>query len=287
MTTDHAVTRLVAPNPGPFTHEGTNTYVVGRATLSIIDPGPDDPGHLATILAHAKGRPITHILITHAHRDHVDGLARLKEATGATTVGFGRAHTHAPADRALDRPTGADFVDADFVPDLTLADGATLITADAMFEAIHTPGHAPDHLCFALAGTPLLFSGDHVMGWSTSVIAPPEGNMGDYLRALERLLTRSETTYLPGHGDRIDEAARTVRAYLIHRQMREQSVLDAIRGGAVTIPEITGLVYSGIADRLLSAARLSVQAHVELLSQKGLLTYETPLTAHRRLALAS
>lgn len=271
------IVQLTAGNAGPFTGRGTNTYLIGGASLGVIDPGPDDAAHTAAILSAARGRPITHILLTHAHRDHVDGLAALRQATGAATVGFGRApSTGAELEDASRSPSGGDFVDRLFVPDLRLADGAAIEVGGVTLEAVHTPGHAPDHLCFAvMSDLPMLFSGDHVMGWSTSVIAPPEGHMGDYLRSLERLLRRPETLYLPGHGDAIRDGPRTARAYLLHRQMREQAVLTAVREGAASLPEITAIVYAGIAPNLLNAARLSVQAHVELLVEKQLVQFES------------
>ncbi len=271
------VIRLTASNSGPFTGSGTNTYLLtfGASTV-VIDPGPADESHTRAILAAAP-LPISHILLTHAHRDHSDGIASLKEGTGAVTAGFGRNRAHASVHSAETSPSGGDFADRGFVPEIKLADGDLLRAGNLEIQAIHTPGHAPDHLCFAIPGTPVLFSGDHVMGWSTSVIAPPEGNMGLYLSSLEKLLARPETRYLPGHGDLIEDASRTVRAYLIHRQMRERAVLDCICAGAATIQSITDKVYAGLAPALSNAARLSVIAHAELLAEKGLVSFGTPL----------
>jgi glyoxylase-like metal-dependent hydrolase (beta-lactamase superfamily II) len=276
---------LTAGNVGPFTGNGTNTYLVGGERLAVIDPGPEDNAHLAAILAAARGRAITHILLTHAHRDHADGISALKAATGAVTVGFGRSATVAAiAGKADSSPSGGDFIDWSFVPEVRARHGDRLEAGDVVFEAVYTPGHAPDHMCFALEGQmPVLFSGDHVMGWSTSVIAPPEGRMGDYLRSLELLLTRGERRYLPGHGEAIPDGQRTARAYLLHRQMREQAVLGAIRDGLGTIPAITERVYEGIGAQLLNAARLSVQAHVELLAEKGTIAFEGPLMLAERI----
>jgi glyoxylase-like metal-dependent hydrolase (beta-lactamase superfamily II) len=288
MLLPHAITRLTANNAGPFTNNGTNTYLVGQSTLAVIDPGPRDEAHTQAIIAAAAGRPITHILLTHAHRDHVDGLACLKRLTGAATYGAGREDRERPTvSNRADSPSGSDYADWDFAPDTTMAHGDVIALGDVSLEALHTPGHAPDHLCFALRGTPVLFSGDHVMGWSTSVIAPPEGHMGQYMRSLEALLDRAETHYLPGHGDPLTDGRRTARTYLIHRQMREKAILAAIKDGATTIPAIAAIVYSGIAPPLLNAARLSVQAHVAHLSEKGHLTYSYPLTPDRLLALSS
>ncbi len=267
------IIRLVAGNAGPFTGDGTNTYLLGTRTLAVVDPGPDKPAHVSAILQAARGRPISHIVLTHRHRDHADAIPRLKAATGARTLAF----EHAPASAAEQTATrstltGGDFVAWEFVPDEVLVDGQRFMAGDVELEAVHTPGHAPDHLCFALAGAqPMLFSGDHVMGWSTSVIAPPEGHMGRYLTSLERVLARPEARYLPGHGPEIADGPRTARAYLIHRRMRETAVLDAIKGGARSIHAVTEVVYAGLAAHLMTAARLSVQAHVDLLAERGLL----------------
>jgi len=280
-------TCLTAPNPGPFTGTGTNTYLVGQRTLAVIDPGPADAAHTQAILTAAGTRPITHILLTHAHRDHVDGLTALQAATGARTASFSRhAATRARTGTLSDSPSGGDFVDWSFIPDRHLEHGSIVEIDGLTLEAIHTPGHAPDHLCFALDGPqPVLFSGDHVMGWSTSVIAPPEGNMGAYLQSLETLLTRAERIYLPGHGPAIADGPRTARAYLLHRQMREQAILHAIHTGLATVASITGKVYDGLAADLVNAARLSVQAHLELLASKRLISFDGPLSHAERIVL--
>lgn len=263
----HGIARLVANNPGPFTFKGTNTYLVGTDTLAVIDPGPDDEDHLAAILAAARGRPITHILITHTHRDHVDGYAALQAATGAITVGYGGVM---PTRGTLaDSPSGSEFVDLDFTPDLHAETGTVIEGADWRLTALHTPGHAPDHLCFTLDGSPALFCGDHVMAWNTTVVAPPEGRMADYLASLQLLLDRREQLYLPGHGGRIEDGVRMSKAYLLHRRWREQAILGAIRAGHATIPQIVALVYQGLDDKLVKAASLSVLAHVEHLIERG------------------
>ena len=280
------VVRVTAKNGGPFTGNGTNTYVAGTGKARVvIDPGPLDPAHRAAVIAAAAGHPISHILVTHAHRDHVDGLAALKAATGAIVYGFGRQPRVSGARHVSSQsPSGGDFVDDDLVLDRILRDGDVVTAPGVELTAVHTPGHAPDHLCFALAGSSILFSGDHVMGWSTSVIAPPEGNMAAYLASLEKLLALPPATYFPGHGDEIADGVRTARAYLVHRQMREQAVLDVIRRGGASVQSVTGAVYAGIAATLFDAARLSVIAHVELLAEKGLVTASGPLAAETQLA---
>jgi glyoxylase-like metal-dependent hydrolase (beta-lactamase superfamily II) len=271
------VVRIVAGNAGPFTFKGTNTYIVGSTSLAVIDPGPDDDAHRAAILKAAGARPITHIFSTHAHRDHVDGIAALKAATGALVAAF-------PRDPAASRialehsPSGSFFVNYDIEPDIALAGGDTVEGKDWALTAIHTPGHAPDHLCFALEGRALVFSGDHVMAWNTSVVAPPEGRMADYVASLEILLDRTDTAFLPGHGGRLYEPQRTVRAYLLHRRWREQAVLKAVKGGASTIRGIVPEVYQGLSPQLIPAATLSVQAHVEHLIEKGLVSSASPLS---------
>ena len=269
------VRRLVANNPSPFTYKGTNTYILGQGDdLAVIDPGPDDDAHFdATMMAIGKKRVAT-VIITHTHRDHTDGMPRLLAATGAKTCGFGR--TARARGTTKTSPSGSEFVDVDFKPDIVLADGAGLQGDGFALTALHTPGHAPDHLCFALEGTPLLFSGDHVMSWNTSIVAPPEGNMGAYMRSLDKLLPRTDEVYLPGHGGRLYQPQRVVKAFIIHRRMREQSILECIRDGQATIAEIMPIVYRGLDPRLAGAASLSVAAHVEHLIEAGLVTSTGP-----------
>ncbi len=279
------VVRIVANNPTPFTFKGTNTYLVGTGSLALIDPGPDHPDHLAAILKAVAGRPITHVLITHTHRDHTDGMPALLAATGAKTVGFGRRARTRGSKRTS--PSGGEFVDKDFVPDIPLADGERLEGNGWAFSSVHTPGHAPDHLCFALEGTDILFSGDHVMGWNTSVVAPPEGNMGAYIRSLERLTHRDDGVYFPGHGGQVQEPARLVKAYLLHRRMREQAIFECIRNGTDTARAIVPVVYKGLDPKLLNAASLSVLAHVEHLMERGLVRCDAPLSPDRVLSPSS
>ena len=279
------VVRIVANNPGHFTFKGTNTYIVDQgAELALIDPGPDDPAHLKAILAAIAQRRLSHILITHTHRDHTDGLAALVAATGAKTAGFGRRALQRGSKRTS--PSGGEYVDRDFMPDVSLAHGGRLAGNGWAFTAVHTPGHAPDHLCFELEGTTILFSGDHVMGWNTSVVAPPEGNMADYLRSLELLGERTDRVYFPGHGGQVDEPRRLVKAFLLHRRMREQAILDCIRSGTNTVRAIVPVVYRDLNPKLLNAAALSVLAHVEHLISRGLVRCDSPLSADRALSAA-
>ena len=243
------VRRIVANNPSPFTFKGTNTYLIGTESLAVIDPGPDDPAHLASILAAAGARPIAYIVITHTHRDHTAGMPALLAKTGARTAGYG--HRGAPRGSRRTSPSGSEYVERDFVPDVRLQDGDRLAGEGWALTAVHTPGHAPDHLCLALAGSRILLSGDHVMGWNTSVVAPPEGNM---------------------------------RAYLLHRRLREQAILDCIKSGIGSVRDIVPVIYRGLDPKLLNAASLSVLAHVEHLVERGLVTCGSPPSFDRDLS---
>lgn len=279
------VVRIVANNPSPFTFRGTNSYLIGTTSLALIDPGPADAAHLDAILKAAGGRPITHILITHTHRDHVEGLPAAIQATRAKTAGFGPYMITSVV--MSDKPGGeaANRTKAAFVPDVRLGHGDRLKGDGWAVTSVHTPGHLPDHLCFALDGTGALFSGDHVMGWNTSIVAPPEGRMGDYNRSLEVLMARREdTVYFPGHGGRIEQPQRMVKAFLLHRRMRENAIHDAIVGGAHSIDLVVAKVYQGLDPRLIPAAALSVLAHVEHLIERGLVRPCQPLSLASALA---
>lgn len=273
------VRRIVANNPGPFTFKGTNTYIVGRGNVAVIDPGPDDPDHIDAILQAVKGERISHILITHTHRDHTDGIAPLKEHTDAPVLAFGETGKERGAQTTS--PSGKAFVDLGLAPDEILHHGDEVKGDGWTLDAIHTPGHAPDHLCFALAGQRLVFSGDHVMGWNTTVVAPPEGNMGDYMNALERLLERNDKVFFPGHGGRVETPQRAVRAYLMHRKMRESAIYGCLENGDTFIPQIVSRIYSGLNAELEGAAALSVLAHLEHLVDRGRVQCEErPLAIH-------
>ncbi|HRD77435.1 MAG TPA: MBL fold metallo-hydrolase [Hyphomicrobiaceae bacterium] len=261
------IVRLVANNPGPFTFKGTNTYLVGTGhSVMLIDPGPEDDAHFNAIMAALGPRKLSHIVVTHTHRDHIDGLPRLAKATGAPVAAYGRTATATPGAKS---PSGGEAFNGSFTPDIVLRDGDLVSGDGSALKCIFTPGHAPDHLCFELVGTKLVFSGDHVMSWNTSVVAPPEGHMGDYMRSLFRLLERQDEMFLPGHGGRFEQPQRLVKAFIIHRQMREQAILDCIGNGHDTIDAIVPIVYRGLEPRLVNAASLSVEAHVRHLQEQG------------------
>ncbi|MFZ2004998.1 MAG: MBL fold metallo-hydrolase, partial [Stellaceae bacterium] len=212
------IRRIVANNPGPFTFRGTGTYVVGEGEVAVIDPGPDLAEHVEALLTGLAGERITHILITHTHRDHSPAAAAVKAATRAPTYGFG------PHGGTRGIPGIEEGGDWDFAPDVVVKDGDEIAGSGWRFEAVHTPGHTSNHLCFALPDRGVLFSGDHVMGWSTSVIAPPDGDMAAYMASLGKLLERSDAVYWPTHGPAITEPKEHVRAFIAHRREREAGV---------------------------------------------------------------
>ena len=267
---------LVAPNPGPFTFKGTNSYIVGEGEVAVIDPGPDIESHRAALLRALKDEKVTHIFLTHTHRDHSDGMAALVAATGAKTCGYGP--TDSVRGTASQSPSGRDFVDHSFFPDNCLRDGDRIDGASWALEAVHTPGHAPDHLCFAHRESSSLFTGDHIMGWNTSVIAPPEGRMTDYMRSLELLLERDDSAYWPGHGAPIRNTRRQVRAFLMHRKWRESAIFACLKDGPKSIGRIVPRIYETVDGAVEAAAALSVLAHLELLVERGRVSCEGPPT---------
>ncbi|MBH0237118.1 MBL fold metallo-hydrolase [Methylobrevis albus] len=267
------VRRLTARNAGPFTFRGTNSWLIGTSELVVIDPGPADEQHLAELLAAIGGRPVSHILVTHTHRDHSPGAAALARATGAMLVGEG---PHRPARPLAATAQTEASADRDFRPDLLLGDGDRLPTAAGEFTALATPGHTANHLAFALAGSDLVFSGDHVMGWSTTIVAPPDGAMADYMRSLDRLEALGPTRLLPGHGGIVADGAGFIAGLRAHRKAREAAIVDAVAGGAAEIPAIVARVYAGLDPKLVGAAALSVLAHLDDLAERGLVRATGP-----------
>jgi glyoxylase-like metal-dependent hydrolase (beta-lactamase superfamily II) len=263
------VRRLLVNNPGPFTFKGTLTYIVGQGRVAIIDPGPLDEAHIAALLDAVRAETVTHILVTHTHRDHSPAAARIKAATGATTCGEG-PHRAARALHVGEAPPLEASADRDFRPDIALADGETVSGPGWALEAVTTPGHTANHMAFALKGTPVLFCGDHVMAWSTPVVAPPDGAMSDYMASLEKLSRRAETLYFPGHGAPVRDAPRFVRHYIAHRAAREASILARLAAGESDIPTLVASIYVGLDPRLTKAAGLSILAHLEDLTARGL-----------------
>ncbi|MFC0283795.1 MBL fold metallo-hydrolase [Camelimonas abortus] len=262
------VRRIVVDNPGPYTFRGTNTYIVGRGEVAVIDPGPLDERHIGAILTATRGETISHVVVTHTHRDHSPGAAPLVAATGAKLVGCG---PHQLA-RPLAEGEGANLdasADLDYAPDMVMREGDAVCGPGWTLVAIETPGHSANHLAFALPEENGLFSGDHVMGWSTTIVAPPEGSMSAYMASLEKLRGREDAVYWPGHGAPVHEPQRLVRGLMVHRRQRENAILARLKAGDETVDEIVPRLYEGLAPALVGAAGLSVFAHLEDLVNQG------------------
>ena len=260
------VRRVIANNPGPFTYTGTGTYIIGEGDLAVIDPGPNDVAHLDALLAATKGERVTHILITHTHSDHCGGARDFAERTGAPIYGFG---PHPVKSKKHDAPALDEGADYSFTPDEIIADNAVIEGKDWRMEAIHTPGHLSNHLCFALTSEKALFTGDHMMGWATTVVAPPDGDMTAYIESLDKLLARDDEIYFPTHGAPIKNPHRFVRAVRTHRLMRDAQIISQIEKGRTTIKEIVPVMYGDVDKRLHGAASLNVLAHLIRLVQTG------------------
>lgn len=263
------VRRMVANNAGPFSFKGTVSYVIGRGQVAILDPGPDDPAHLEAVLAALRGETVTHILVTHTHRDHSPGAAVIKAATGAKTYAEGPHRASRPLNIG-EAPRLDSGGDTDFQPDVVLTDGDVVTGPGWTVEAVATPGHTANHMAFALREADALFSGDHVMGWSTSIVAPPDGAMSDYMASLEKIGRRAERIYWPGHGGVIKDAPDFVQHFIRHRQGREASIVQRLTDGPADIETIVRAIYIGLDPRLVKAAGLSVLAHLEDLVTRGL-----------------
>jgi glyoxylase-like metal-dependent hydrolase (beta-lactamase superfamily II) len=276
------IRRVVARNPSPFTYHGTGTYLIGRGEVAIVDPGPAIEPHVDALLAALAGERVTHQLITHTHMDHSPAAGLVAERNGARTFGFG-PHAEGRYERGAKVEAGADLA---FVPEVRVAHGQVIEGDGWSVEAVHTPGHCSNHLCFALREERVLFTGDHVMGWSTSVVSPPDGDMGAYLSSLQRLLDRDDRIYLPTHGPAIDDPKPFVRSFIAHRQERERQIIDCLQRGVDRIAEMVPIMYAGLPPMLHGAAARSVFAHVLHMLERGLVRCEderTALTARYRL----
>jgi glyoxylase-like metal-dependent hydrolase (beta-lactamase superfamily II) len=262
------VRRVLCNNPSPFTFTGTVSYIVGRGNVAIIDPGPDDEAHAKALLDAVRGETVTHILVTHTHRDHSPNTGRIKAATGATVYAEGPHRASRPRFES-EKHNPESGADRDFKPDIEVKDGDVIEGAGFALEAVATPGHTANHLAFAWAARKINFVGDHVMGWSTSIVAPPDGSMIDYMASLERLEKRDEELYFSGHGPEIPEGPRYVRFLTRHRKAREASILHRLGKGETDIPTMVRAIYIGLDPRLTTAAGYSVLAHLEDLVARG------------------
>jgi glyoxylase-like metal-dependent hydrolase (beta-lactamase superfamily II) len=260
------IRRVTAKNPGPFTFKGTGTYIVGQGEVAVIDPGPDDPAHLEAILAAVAGERVTHILITHHHSDHSPLASALKAATGATIYGCAVAGHEVEDTGEVKMEAGHDL---DFRPDVSLCGGGAVSGPGWTIEAIPTPGHTSNHICFALKEENCLFSGDHIMGWSTTVITPPDGDMGDYLASLAAIEARHFTTLWPTHGPPIREVDAFIAAYTAHRHERANQILRALEAGPARIRDLVPRLYADVDPKLWPAASRSMLAAILYLSGEG------------------
>jgi glyoxylase-like metal-dependent hydrolase (beta-lactamase superfamily II) len=276
------VRRVTAPNAGPFTYKGTCAYILGAGDVAIVDPGPDDPRHISALLDATRGERIRYVLVTHTHRDHSPGARALKEATGATIAGCA---AYAPPPDILVTGPGLDAShDTDYVPDAVLTEQDRLDVGGGALRVVETPGHTANHLCFELCEEKALFTGDHVMGWSTTVIAPPDGSMTEYMASIERLRRREDEIYWPGHGEPVREPQRYLRALAHHRRAREAAILQRLADGDATIPAMVARIYESVDRRLHGAAAMTVFAHLEDLVARGLVESDGPPTLSARYA---
>lgn len=252
------VRRVLAPNPGPFTFKGTGVYIVGERDVAIIDPGPDIPAHIDSLKRALAGHRLTHILVTHTHSDHSPAARALKAWSGALTYGYG-PHGAGKAEEGIVVEEGGDM---GFVPDVRVKDGDVIAGDGYTIACVYTPGHTSNHVCYGLAEEKALFAGDHVMGWSTTVVAPPDGDMRAYIASLRKLQARGDSTLWPTHGGPVRDPKPFLAAYIEHRLEREAQILACLRSGIETIPEMVSRIYADVDPRLHPAAARSVLAHL-------------------------
>jgi len=258
------IRRVIANNPGPFTFTGTGTYIVGQGEVCVIDPGPDDEAHLAAILKAVEGETVTAILVTHNHADHSPLAPALQEATGAVTYGCPLAHPPGESEVKMD-----DEHDSQFVADVSVCEGGLIAGPGWTLRATPTPGHTSNHICYALEEENALFSGDHIMGWSTTVIVPPDGDMGAYYASLDRIADLDFATLWPTHGPPVTEPAAFIAAYKAHRLDRERQICAQLAAGHSHIQEMVPVMYAAVDPRLYPAASQSVLAHLIHMTRSG------------------
>lgn len=265
------IRRVIAENPSAFTFRGTNSYILGCGAVAVVDPGPDDAAHIDALAKAVAGEEVTHIFVTHTHLDHSPGASMLQQAVGGKVVG------------ALPKPLPADAktvesIQHDFTPDIVLNDEDSFAGDGWTLGAVYTPGHMSNHHCFHIAEDNALLSGDHVMGWNTTIVSPPDGNMTDYMASLDRCIARDDAVYLPGHGPEIANPKPFVRAYLTHRRMREGEIMRCLEDGQRTIPEMVARMYAHLPEKMHGAATRSVLAHMEHMVETGRVSCQGPVT---------
>ncbi len=261
------IRRVIAENPSPFTLYGTGTYILGRGEVAVIDPGPADGAHITKLLEALEGETISHILITHTHMDHSPGCRLLQAHTDAKSYAYG-PHGAGKLEQGVPVEEGGDM---EFEPDELLRDGDVLTGGDWSVECVYTPGHTSNHMCYQLRESKALFTGDHVMGWSTSIISPPDGDMGAYMASLNRLLERDDAVYWPTHGPCIDDPKPHVQAFIEHRLARERQIISCIEQGVHRIEDMVPMMYTELPEFMYPAAARSVLASMEHLVGNGAL----------------
>jgi glyoxylase-like metal-dependent hydrolase (beta-lactamase superfamily II) len=261
------VARVTAPNSGPYTFKGTNSFIVGHDTIAVVDPGPDDPRHLKALRDAIGGRRVVAIVLTHTHRDHSALARRLKAETGAQIVSGGPHRPSRPR-RLLEVNLLSSGCDWSLVPDATLADDDVFAAGDLQLKVMATPGHCANHLAFGIVGADWLLTGDHIMGWNSTLVAVPDGSMSDYLQSLEKVIASPYEQYLPAHGGEVTDGPSYARSLLAHRQLRNKQIVEAVNGGARRTSELLSQVYPQIAPILRIAARMTIGAHIEYLEAR-------------------
>ncbi|KRA55934.1 MBL fold metallo-hydrolase [Devosia sp. Root635] len=272
------ITRITAPNASPYTFTGTNSFLLGHERLALVDPGPDDPVHLAALIDGIGGRPVDAIMLSHTHRDHSASASRLARDLGVP-LWFGGKHRLSRPLRRFERNPIRNSCDWDLVPDRTLIDGETITAGDVPLTVHATPGHCANHLAFS-AGD-ILLSGDHVMGWNSTLVSVPDGSMADYFASLDKVIALPCRQYVPAHGGPIVDGPAYAAALKAHRQMRNQQVVAAVRAGARTVPAIVAAIYPAQPLPVRRAARLTITAHVEYLEGLGALSVSRGLLGMR------
>lgn len=274
------VARVTAPNAGPYTFTGTNSFLLGAERLAIVDPGPDDPAHLKALLAAIGGRAVEAILLTHTHKDHSALAPRLKAATGAP-IWFEGQHRLSRKPRLFESNGVARSSDWGLLPDRVLRDGERLEVGGVSIDVVATPGHCANHLAFGLAGTETLLSGDHVMGWNSTLVSVPDGSMADYLASLRKLIALPYRRYLPAHGGPIDDGPGYATALLGHREARNAQVVAAVEAGAKRLGDLLAAIYPGLKLAVVPAALMTLKAHVEFLEATGAIRVQRGLLGIR------